>query len=936
MARPAHDFRPDARPVTDAAQDWLVVQDPDGRLVARTEAEYTWRDDDIGVRLYVLISPTGRGVKLDVLNKNGLVLVDIKPNLVRINITDVVNKLTYRYQWVDLWGEIVPEESKYHLSADNKRICVYLHKKHKVPAAAPWGSLLDIRLGKYTRSELGWPGVLCQVQGTWRSEDEEPIEIVGHQVVWPEGSRDFMHVSEEDETFHLLQQGDGEKVVTEEFHGFFERHSERIKWDDGDFWTRISGLAMKRMDAGKQLLPLEYDTALARWVPWLPPDELRRQITHWLPPNGAEITVEVKLSDDPGLDLKRQLLASVGEDEDSGLTIANFDYIPLQLSVRCRVCALSGVKEMEGSGLVATMLALRDFRRVSLDNEAAALGGLERWLQWLRCWLAPGSRRNVEGALEAVRERLYEVMKDERQLAPATPQARASRGKLGLSYDRWPPLWTCTLTRPNDILKATTDELLAGLRRERSRGEDGLDPRRAFGDTRRRIAETLLDKHQVHSGTRRCDPLERLWIKRYSSEASRALFERGRTKTLRRELSEGGVAIVEDCLDWGTLVKIQGEVARLFGFHDEGAGAGGTAAVVPFLTARGGHTHWASVWETKLEDSGLTALSAACSFMRQLPARLNEWGYDGCTWTVEDPVVWRDDGQTLIVGEQKSLEWEPPEDVDAARVLGAPADDEEGVPVPPERCLLAFLFLNPPAWVPEWGGALRCHLAVDQDIYGDGGRLVLLHEVRGYALLPSTHVHTVLMARLQGAHIAGPRLAGINAPPRTEAEKETQNKLLKEIVPPVEEEKRPARPESYSRELTNSEVRRLGRRLGACEGGSSEEEEDEDNDDDNQKACGVKATTTSVGSLSVVAPPLDESAAQTQEPVEVAGIKDAVPEGVMDAVAGVTDMTNEVMPEVIPVPKKKHEEEPMRLELGSHQAIRLFETCFGAAFFKLD
>ena len=46
--------------------------------MARAEAEYTWRDDDQGITLYVLISPTGRGTKLETLNRSGLVLVDIK------------------------------------------------------------------------------------------------------------------------------------------------------------------------------------------------------------------------------------------------------------------------------------------------------------------------------------------------------------------------------------------------------------------------------------------------------------------------------------------------------------------------------------------------------------------------------------------------------------------------------------------------------------------------------------------------------------------------------------------------------------------------------------------------------------------------------------------------------------------------------------------
>ncbi|CAJ1424321.1 unnamed protein product [Effrenium voratum] len=56
---------------------------------------------------------------------------------------------------------------------------------------------------------------------------------------------------------------------------------------------------------------------------------------------------------------------------------------------------------------------------------------------------------------------------------------------------------------------------------------------------------------------------------------------------------------------------------------------------------------------------------------------------------------------------------------------------------------------NTPAWRPDWGGALRCHVGpISRDIWGDGGRLVLLHEV-SFELLESSRPQTVLILQLQ-------------------------------------------------------------------------------------------------------------------------------------------------------------------------------------------
>ena len=62
--------------------------------------------------------------------RNGLVMVDIKPKLLRILILDPWRRCTQRFQWLNLWGAVVPDESKYHLSEDAKRVVVRLRKVH--------------------------------------------------------------------------------------------------------------------------------------------------------------------------------------------------------------------------------------------------------------------------------------------------------------------------------------------------------------------------------------------------------------------------------------------------------------------------------------------------------------------------------------------------------------------------------------------------------------------------------------------------------------------------------------------------------------------------------------------------------------------------------------------------------------------------------------
>ncbi|CAE7557897.1 unnamed protein product [Symbiodinium natans] len=334
-------------------------------------------------------------------------------------------------------------DCQYHLSEDTKRVVLRLRKVYDTFSAGSWAAFLDVRTGRHFGDCLAWPHILTELQGAWRSDDEEPIEVVGDQVVWPRGSRDVLIVDGGTDTFTLRQTGDGNKVPCEEFHGFYERQSHRVRWDDGDTWSRIPGLALSRKEAGREALPLEYDKQLARWVPWLPAEELRRETLHWLPPLDADVGVRVSIVSDepedtafadevplhisslsgPLNELKRQLLSSLTEEEDDQedgknaeeLVLADFDALPVELLRRCRVCALSSAEAGISAGsshLAESLLALRRGEPLSRGNEAAACGGLARWLQWLRCFLAPCARKNVDAALASLKERQFRSSKE--------------------------------------------------------------------------------------------------------------------------------------------------------------------------------------------------------------------------------------------------------------------------------------------------------------------------------------------------------------------------------------------------------------------------------------------------------------------------------------------------------------------------------------------
>lgn len=766
-----------------ATQDWLAVRDADGRFVAKAEAEWSWRDEDRSVLLFLLFAPEVRGGRLETLNKNGLVLVEIKEKLLRITVIDSLAHITHRFQWLNLWGTVLPGQSNYYLSGDNKRIVVRLHKVHDSFAAGTWGSFLDVRTGTYHRATMGWPSVLCELQGAWRSEEEEPIEVVGHQVVWPEGSRDVLVVDESTETFKLGQAGDGEKITASEHAGFYDRRSHSIRWDDGDQWSRIPGLALRREEAGRKTLPLEYNQQLARWVPWLPPQDFRRQVAHWMPPLEQEISVKVMLataaeadSDDvasnrnraPVVELpvgsarelaekalsgiKSKLLDSV-QCAGEGILMVSFDALPSQLLAACRICALSASEVGSGSseGLARALLSLRDGRPVSPSNESAAIGGLVRWLQWLRCWLAPGARPNLDCALEVLREKQFQACKEEHHL-PANQ--RSTMLLSSCDSCRWPPTWSCCLTKPNDLLELASQSLMLELRRlheqcsptDASTSGPERDPNKIFGQARRHVAERLLDEIQVDSVSRRCDAFEQRWSRRYAQEAAKNLFAGRSTavKVLRRELSESGFALVEDVLDWGTLVKIQGEARRLMSsdFRE------GNAKI--FSSGPRSRAQWVEVSEPLLHELGMLGLSTAVGLLQQLPFCLSDvvWGVEGsgglggCSWACEGQAcLWHDGGcRTRDFSSNPAIEWP-----------GSPQDSALVEDVPGGHRLIALLFLNTPAWKPEWGGALRCHIGpISHDVWADGGRLVLLKKVNAFELLSSQQSHTVLLLHLYG------------------------------------------------------------------------------------------------------------------------------------------------------------------------------------------
>ncbi|CAJ1444042.1 unnamed protein product [Effrenium voratum] len=286
------------------AEDWLPVPLPDGSTIAKVEEQWSWRDEGRTVLLYVRV-PGLRGERLKALNQNGLVMVDIRPNLLRLIVTDTSERVTHRFQWLNLWGLIQPGQSRYHLSEDGKRVVAHLRKVNDNFTAGrgnrdeSWLSFLDVRTGRYELRSAVWPKILWELQGAWRSEDEEPIEVLGDQVVWPQGSRDVLLV-EEDDSFLLHQVGDGDKVPGSECRGFFQRETLRICWEDGDSW-----ITCKTMEHLQYLaLPLQYDQQLARWIPWLPCEDLRRQSRQWLPALGTEVPLEVRLQA-PSLDSKR-------------------------------------------------------------------------------------------------------------------------------------------------------------------------------------------------------------------------------------------------------------------------------------------------------------------------------------------------------------------------------------------------------------------------------------------------------------------------------------------------------------------------------------------------------------------------------------------------------------------------------------------------------
>lgn len=224
----------------------------------------------------------------------------------------------------------------------------------------------------------------------------------------------------------------------------------------------------------------------------------------------------------------------------------------------------------------------------------------------------------------------------------------------------------------------------------------------------------------------------------------------------------------------------------------------------------------------------MPALSAAVCVAQQLTARLNEWEFDKCTWSSEDTVLWCDDGGPLEIGNQKAVEWSRPSGGEGDEPMGKAAEDENGQTVPPERCLLMFLFLNSPGWNPEWGGALRCHVGeIYRDVWGDGGRMVLLRESSRYELQPSFHHHIVLMMRLQGARVSDQKPPSMSSKPKNVQEIVLQSERMKEVVhvPPLAT----PRPELYHRKLTKAEVQALASQVGVrslAEGGDSDDSED--------------------------------------------------------------------------------------------------------------
>eukprot|EP00913_Durusdinium_trenchii_P017632 g16571.t2 len=180
---------------------------------------------------------------------------------------------------------------------------------------------------------------------------------------------------------------------------------------------------------------------------------------------------------------------------------------------------------------------------------------------------------------------------------------------------------------------------------------------------------------------------------------------------------------------------------------------------------------WLELWEAQLEDAGCQALATAVAVLQQLQWCLSDqsWGsqgFRGLRWRCGEVVLWHCPAQG------KTLDQGPTEP--ASQVEMPPGPGEPGPDLPDRSAsLVAFLFLNTPAWKPEWGGALRCVLktGVQREVWGDGGRLVLLEEVPSHAspeLMPSSHAQTVLILRLhserQRLHIRGAGSGALTKP----------------------------------------------------------------------------------------------------------------------------------------------------------------------------
>eukprot|EP00434_Breviolum_minutum_P026787 symbB.v1.2.023676.t1/scaffold2185.1/size86375/2 len=619
-------------------------------------------------------------------------MVDIRPNLLRVRVINTWLKVTHYFQWHNFWGTILPDQSKYHLSNDAKRIVVRLRKVHDSLVAGPWCSFFDVRTGSVCLEEHRWPAILQELQGAWRSDDEEPIEVVGDQVIWPQGSRDTLMV--EEESLILQQVGDANKVPNSECRGFYQRESFKICWEDDDSWCRIPGLALERKESGHEALPLHYDGTLARWLPWLPKEEFTRQTCRWLPSLSSEVLVEVQMEElqqcevtlcgDLQLQsLKLQLLQTLEETNSQGVCLADAEALPMDLLRRCRVCALATQEVgFEREALAETLLALRRGQPLSPACEVAALGGLSRWLQWLRSWIPPGSRQNLDAALENLKERQLQASKKERKTAIQQDAAR------------WPPVWSCKMVDGHEVLQDATERLMLELRNI-SRLKPHEESSTLFAQARRRVAEDLA-KIEIPTTRRRCDGLARRWVRTLWTGASST------ARSFRQSLREGGLSIMEDVVDWSVLLKSRSEVAR----------------IMEELQAQS----YLELQEGKIQDLGCQALATCVALLEQL-----QWSLSDNSWNKADQVPgfrrcrWISSGEVLL--------WQASSKAEAS----LPTIQNESNLEVSRSHVLAVLFLNTPCWHPDWAGALRCRdsaRGLSRDILGDGGRLVVIEEAK--------------------------------------------------------------------------------------------------------------------------------------------------------------------------------------------------------------